>query len=387
MRNEDSDNENTDYEEPLSSPRDDNVGPHDHRLFAGELGLKHFSLPWDGHDKEIDPALVSRFLEIIEDPNADLEQVQAKNDFTEWLPSVNMVMDLNDEWILRGGIYRAMSRPDPANMGYNRSFNFSGDEDITDPDDLVSSVAGSGNPYQDALMSWNFDTSIEWYPNEDTILAFGVFYKSFEGGFDVVQQMETFVVDGVEYDRPVTVYDVSDDTSTIYGFEITAAHNLNYLDSWLRGFGTKLSLSVAESDFEFEDSNYGTIYRTELDGSKTQLTQGIIAPANLPGFSDVVFSGQLYYGMGNFDANVIYKYRDQYFQPYTSNGTRIRYVEDVGVWEARVSWQFTDNLTLSLEGINLFDEPKETRYYVEDYFGEMNIYGPRYFLGLRGKFF
>jgi protein tyrosine/serine phosphatase len=35
---------------------------------AGELGLKHFSLPWDGHDKEIDPALVSRFLEIIEDP-------------------------------------------------------------------------------------------------------------------------------------------------------------------------------------------------------------------------------------------------------------------------------------------------------------------------------
>jgi TonB-dependent receptor len=327
------------------------------------------------------------FYSIMEDPIADLEKVVAGDDYTEWLPSFNMVMDLSDEWVLRGGIFRAMSRADPSDMGYNRSFSFTSEEDITNPEDLITNVSGSGNPYIGPLMSWNVDASIEWYPNEDTILAFGVFYKSFEGGFDVVQQMETFVVDGVEYDRPVTVYDVSDDTSTIYGFEITAAHNLNYLDSWLRGFGTKLSLSVAESDFEFEDSNYGTIYRTELDGSKTQLTQGIIAPANLPGFSDVVFSGQLYYGMGNFDANVIYKYRDQYFQPYTSNGTRIRYVEDVGVWEARVSWQFTDNLTLSLEGINLFDEPKETRYYVEDYFGEMNIYGPRYFLGLRGKFF
>jgi protein tyrosine/serine phosphatase len=33
-----------------------------------DLGINHFSLPWDGHDKEIDPSLVSRFLEIIENP-------------------------------------------------------------------------------------------------------------------------------------------------------------------------------------------------------------------------------------------------------------------------------------------------------------------------------
>ena len=260
-------------------------------------------------------------------------------------------------------------------------------EKLDNPDDLVSSVAGSGNPYQDALMSWNFDTSIEWYPNADTILAMGFFYKSFQGGFDPVRQLETFVIDGVEIQKPVTVYANSDDTNTIYGFELTAAHNLNYLDSWLRGFGGKLSLSMADSDFEFEDSNYGTVFVDELDGSRTQLTEGIVAPANLPGFSDLVASAILYYGVGGFDASLIYKYRDQYFQPYTSNGTRIRYVEDVGVWEARASYTFNEHWQISLEGINLFDEPKETRYYVEDYFGEMNIYGPRYFLGLRGKFF
>jgi TonB-dependent receptor len=326
------------------------------------------------------------FLTIIEDPNADLEQVQAKNDYTEWLPSFNMVMDINEDWVFRGGVFRAMSRSDPSDMGYNRSFSFTSEEDITDPEDLITSVDGSGNPYIDPLMSWNLDTSIEWYPNEDTILALGLFYKRFNGGFDVVQQLETFIVDGEAIEKPVTVYDVSDDTSTIYGFEMTVAHNLNYLDNWLRGFGTKLSLSVADSDFEFEDSNYGTIYVTELDGTRTQLTEGIVAPANLPGFSDLVFSGQLYYGIGGFDANLIYKHRDQYFQPYTSNGTRIRYVEKVGVWEARVSYQFNDHWSMALEGINLFDAPKETRYYVDDYFGEMNIYGPRYFLSLRGKF-
>ena len=40
----------------------------------------------------------------------------------------------------------------------------------------------------------------------------------------------------------------------------------------------------------------------------------------------------------------------------------------------------------TLEGINLFDAEKQTFYYTDDNFGERNIYGPRYFLGLRGKF-
>jgi iron complex outermembrane receptor protein len=91
-------------------------------------------------------------------------------------------------------------------------------------------------------------------------------------------------------------------------------------------------------------------------------------------------------GNGNFDSSLIYKYRSEYFQPYTSNGTRIRYVDDVGVWEARISYQITENLRISAEGINLFNEPKQTHYYTDDNFGERNVYGPRYFVGLRGKF-
>lgn len=326
------------------------------------------------------------FYSIIEDPNAELERVQAGGDYTEWLPSFNFVMDLDEQWIFRGGIFRAMSRADPGDLGYNRSFVLNSSEDITDPDDLIQSVSGSGNPYTDPLMSWNADASIEWYPNQDSILSFGVFYKSFQGGFEQLRSLETFVVDGVEIQSPVTVTQVSDTTSTMYGIEITAAHNLSYLDGWLSGFGGKLSLSLSDSDFEFEDSNYGTVFITELDGSKTQLTEGIVAPANVPGYSDTVFSGQIYYGIGNFDAGIIYKYRSEYFQPYTSNGTRIRYVGDVGVWEARASYWITDNLQLTFQGINLFDEPKQTYYYTDDNFGEMNIYGARYFFGLRGKF-
>ncbi len=327
----------------------------------------------------------SGFLSIEE--TGDLEKVQARHDYTEVLPSFNMVMDLTDEVLLRGAVYRGMSRADPGDLGYNRSFNVNTADDITDPNDLISSVSGSGNPATDPLMSWNADASIEWYPNDDTILSFGVYYKDFTGGFEQIRSFETFVVDGENITSPVTVTQTDSGTNTLYGVEVTAAHNFSYLDSaFWRGFGVKLGLNVGDSDFEFEDSLYGDVTIRDTDGTVVPLTIGIVEPGNVPGFSNTVFSGNLYYDIGGFGASLIYKYRSEYFQPYTSNGTRLRYVGDVGVWEARVSYQFTDNLRLSLEGINLFNEPKKQYFFTTDNLGEVNIYGPRYFLGLRGKF-
>jgi TonB-dependent receptor len=319
------------------------------------------------------------------DETGDLEKDTAKYDYTEWLPSVNAVMDLSDTVLLRGAFYRSMSRADPGDLGWNRSFNTNTSDDIVDPEDLITSVSGSGNPATDPLMSWNFDTSIEWYPNDDSILTFGFYYKDFQGGFVAEQQLETFIVDGVEIIKPVTVTQTDGDSSTLWGIEITAAHNFSYLPGILSGLGAKLGYNYGNSNFEFEDSNYGDLYFTDLDGNREQTHIGIVAPGNVPGFSDNVFNGTVYWGWGGFDASLIYKYRSEYFQPYTSNGTRLRYVGDVGVWEARMSYAFNEHISISLEGINLFNEPKQTWYYSKDNFGERNVYGPRYFFGIRGK--
>ncbi len=234
-------------------------------------------------------------------------------------------------------------------------------------------------------MSWNFDTSIEWYPNDDSILTLGYYYKSFQGGFVTEQQLETFVVDGVDIVKPVAVTQTDGNTSTLWGIEVTAAHNFSYLPGILSGLGAKIGYNYGNSDFEFEDSNYGDLYFTDVDGNREQTNIGIVAPGNVPGFSDNVFSGTVYWGLGGFDASLIYKYRSEYFQPYTSNGTRLRYVGDVGVWEARMSYAFNEHISISVEGINLFNEPKQTYYYSKDNFGERNVYGPRYFFGIRGK--
>ena len=326
------------------------------------------------------------FLSIQPVPGADLELVKAKDDYTEVLPSFNLVMDVDDDVIFRTGIFRGMSRPDPSDLGYNRSFQLNGETDITDPNDLITNVSGSGNPFTQPLMSWNLDTAIEWYPNKDSILAFGLYYKQFTGGFEQVRTVETFTIDEQPIDVAYTVTQTNKDTSDLYGVEMTVSHRFSNLPGILKGLGTKLSYNYADSNFEFEDSNYGSTSVRELDGTVTPLTIGIVAPGNVPGFSEHVFSAQLYFQVGKFDSQVIYKYRSEYFQPYTSNGTRLRFVGDVGVWEARASYRVTDKIKFSLSGINLFDEPKQTYYYSNDNFGERNVYGSRLFFGIQSKF-
>lgn len=323
----------------------------------------------------------------LDEDTSNLEKVSGGSDYTEILPSFNIVADLRDDILVRGGIFRGLSRVDLSDMSFNRTFD-EGDNDgqpITTVEDLLD-VSASGNPDYLPLTSWNYDAAVEWYPNEDSLLAVGFYYKDFIGGFENAVVNEDFVVDGNSVTLPVTVNATNQDTAALYGVEITAAHRFSYLPSFWSGFGFKASYNYADSDFEFQDSNYGVRGTRELDGSFTQTHVALIAPANIPGLSKHVFSGQVYYQVGDFDVAAYYKYRDQYFQPYTSNGTRLRYVDANEVIEARASYKINDNYKLTVQGLNLFDEPRRDSFYQTNNFGQSSIYGPRIFFGVKGKF-
>ncbi|WP_372620193.1 TonB-dependent receptor domain-containing protein, partial [Alteromonas stellipolaris] len=309
-----------------------------------------------------------------------LERIEGGGSYTEVLPSFNLVIDYSDDILVRGGIYRGMSRADPSDLGYSRTFQTDDDLAPTSLADLLVGVNGSGNPDTQPLMSWNYDVAVEWYPNEDSIFAFGLYYKQFQGGFQQRTVLENFVIDGQEFALPVTNSVTTDEESDIFGLEASIAYR------WDNGIGVKIGYNYADTDFEFEDSLYGDTFITDVDGNTTQLTAGIVDPASVPGFSEHVFSTQVYYQIGDLDTAIIYKYRSEYFQPYTSNGTRLRYVDEVGVWEARMSYKVNEHVRVKLEAINLFSAPKSQDYYVQGNLGEVNDYGPRLFAGVSLKY-
>lgn len=316
-----------------------------------------------------------------------LVDIQDTHDYTRFLPSANLVIDLDEDVLLRLGAFRAMSRADPSDLGVGRDFDddITNDNGSTDVADVIAQVNGFGNPQIDPLMSWNFDAAVEWYPNEDTILAVGLYYKLFNGGFQNVGQLETFTIDGEALQAVVTTQDLDDDESKITGVEVTAAHRLSYLPGALSGLGFKLSYNYADSDFEFEDAVFGASTIIAGDGTTIERV-GIVAPANVPGLSKHVFSGQVYYSIGKLDLQAVYKYRSEYFQQFISTPGNLRYIGNTGVFEARASYQVTDHVRLSAEAINLFNEPRVQTNPTRNNFAEVNVYGPRVFFGVRAKF-
>ncbi|WP_422344467.1 TonB-dependent receptor [Parasphingorhabdus sp.] len=318
----------------------------------------------------------------------DLVPRQTKSSYTEFLPSLNLVAEFRPDLLGRVAVYRALSRPDPSSLGDGRLFNLNNDDFATAQEAIangIDNVTATGNPSTDPLLSWNIDAGLEWYPNDDTILAVNAYYKSFDGGFETVGIFESFNINGVDQDLLVTSVNTSQDTSTIYGVEITAAHRLSYLPKPLDGLGFKLSYNYADSNFEFEDDTLGAITSLNADGSTT-VSNGLIPPSNLFGFSKHVLSAQVYYEIGPFDFQGVYKYRSNYFQQFIATPGRVRYVDDVNVFEARASFRLNSNVKFTIEGINLFNEPRTNFRGAPDDFGAVQVYGPRYFAGVQFKF-
>lgn len=324
------------------------------------------------------------------DMSSDVESIETSHDYTTILPSATAILEVADDKILRLGVFRALSRADVADLGFGRTFSTNSNDDGEGPTTLsalLGNVSGNGNPEIDPLLSWNYDASFEWYPNADTILAVGAYYKQFQGGFDNVVQNETFEFNGEDVELEVNgIQQVNDDNSDLFGIELTASHRFSYLPGILSGLGTKISYNYAVSDFEFEDSRFGDIFVEQADGTVIQTNEGIIEPAGLPGLSENTISAQVYYQVGPLDVSVRYKYRDEYFQPFTSDGTRLRFVNDVGTWEARAAYKINDNFRVTAEALNIFSEPRTDSAFVTDDVYQVNDFGPRIFFGVRGRF-
>ena len=325
-----------------------------------------------------------------QESGADYERVLQTNSYTEVLPSLTFIMDLNDDWVFRAGAFRGISRPDPHSYGNSRSINTNNSDDpesgYASLEEAVHGISSPGNPKLQALPSWNVDVGVEWYANEDTLLAAGVYWKQFQGAFENAYQPEDILIDGNVVTGSVRTTQVSDKKSNLTGIEITATHSFDYLPGFLGGFGGKFSYNYADSDFEFEDGSGGDGIAYDADGNTIPLL-GILPPAGLWGLSRHTSATQIYWQNDRFNVQAIYKARSRYFQGFGRDTTaRIRYVADYNTLDLRVRYDVTDNIELSVEGINLLSEPRIDYRALVGQVQQTLEYGPRLFAGARARF-
>ena len=315
-----------------------------------------------------------------------------KNDYQEVLPSLTLIVDLDDDLILRSGIFRGMSRPDPNAYGNGRSVQTRDDENnpFATLAEAINGITATGNPYLEPILSTNLDLGLEWYANNDTMIAGAIYWKEFNGGFENVAQLETFDLDGNDVQGWVETTQISDEDSTIKGFELTLTHSFDYLPGFWSGFGAKFSYNYADSDFEFEDQFGGDGVSVSVEQETGDITEtpliGILPPANLFGLSKHVSSTQLYWNNEKWNVELFYKTRSNYYQQYTRDTQgRIRYTDDNERLDLKVRYKMFDNVDVTLEGKNILDEPRIDYRAVQGNILQALSYGPRYFLGVKVK--
>ncbi|MEM8684244.1 MAG: TonB-dependent receptor [Pseudomonadota bacterium] len=365
------------------------------RPIRGNFGVRYVEtdITSVGYRRPITVEEVTEGFVVTEDSSAGFTDTDTQeSSYEELLPSLTLIMDLDDDLILRGGIFRGMSRPDPNAYGNGRAVQ-SNDEDspFGTLDQAVSGITATGNPYLRPILSTNVDLGLEWYPNEDTLVAAAIYWKEFNGAFETVAQLETFTLDGNPAEGLVETTQISDNKSSLTGLEISLAHSFDYLPGFLSGFGGKLSYNYADSDFEFEDQNGGDGIQLDFDENSGQFTStpliGIIPPANLFGLSKHVSTTQVYWENDKWNIEMFYKTRSQYFQQFIRDTQgRIRYTNTNQRVDLKVRYRAFDNVDFTLEGKNILDEPRIDYRAIDGNVYQALSYGPRYFLGARIRF-
>lgn len=315
-----------------------------------------------------------------------------KNSYQVFLPSVTLIADLNESLIFRSGLYRGMSRPDPHAFGNGRAIQ---DNDETNAyaslSEAVNGISATGNPLLEPILSTNLDIGLEWYPNESSMIAGLLYRKEFNGSFENVAQAETFNLDGTDVQGIVSTTQISDDKSTIQGFEVTLIHAFDYLPGFWSGFGGKFSFNYADSDFEFEDQNGGDGVGVVIDPETGAVTEtpliGIIPSADLFGLSNKVTSTQLYWSSDKWYVQAIHNRRTDYFQQFTRDAFgRVRYTRANERLDLRVRYTLNDSIKLSFEAKNILDEARVDDRAVEGNVSQALSFGPRLFVGVTAKF-
>lgn len=293
--------------------------------------------------------------------------VSVEHDYDNFLPSMNLALEITPDVIARFGYGRSMTRPGLSSLNIaGPVFGYT-----------TRTVSNIGNPFLKPYESNDIDLSLEWYTPNGGLVAVGFFNK------DIVTSLKTDVrtqmIDPVfwpaiyadpQYDPSYnsdpakvpytfTIPVNAEGGNQVHGFELT----LNQPFTFLPGLLSHLGVAANYTHVSARDST---------------------------GLSPNSFNATLYFDNKDYGARVSVNKRDDYLLSEPGGNGHVQ-ERKYGPTHVDVSafYNITDNFTISIEGINITDE-KELIYGTglgDQYLPrEFSHTGAQWFIGGRYKF-
>jgi TonB-dependent receptor len=298
-------------------------------------------------------------------------------EYSDTLPSMNLVAEIAPDFLIRLGAAKVMARPDLGFLTPGVTVNVSGG---------ARTVSG-GNPNLDPFRATTVDLGFEWYFDEGAMLGLGLFYKDVDSYIQTTRVVQPYSASGL----PASLLDgtgasVTDDfTFTVplntpggelQGLEANYTQPFSFLPGKWANLGVQLNYTYVDSKIQYINAAGTNVLKTDL--------------LNLSKHS---WNATLFYEGKRFSGRISATNRDDYLlqAPGTEAGFNIDGVHGqtgTTTVDASVRWKIDDQWELSLEGINLTNEAQES--WVSNPAVTLPLdyseTGRQYLLGLRYKF-
>jgi iron complex outermembrane receptor protein len=275
--------------------------------------------------------------------------ISAEREYTDTLPSMNMVLEPKENFLIRLGVAKVMARPDLGSLTPGATISVSG----------AGRSVTAGNPNLDPFRAKAYDLSFEWYFAKSSLLSLALFKKDINSLVQTLQTNTTFT--GNPFGLPDSValaacgttngcspsaqWQFSTPVNTpggvLKGFEINYQQPLSFLPGPLEHTGLLLNYTGVKSSINY------------LNGAGA-----VIATGDLTGLSRSSYNATIYYEDARWSARVSAAYRDNYLTriPGSEAGTNADGTKETLNVDASLQYTINDHFKLSLEGVNLTDE-------------------------------
>jgi iron complex outermembrane recepter protein len=274
--------------------------------------------------------------------------------YTQALPSLNMKLGLLPETLVaRLSVGKVMARPSPAQLAIRRSF------------DIVGLAGSRGNPSLLPFLSTDYDLGLEWYFSQDNYASLALFRKEISRFILNRTGPEVNDVDGQTYS--VTRPENGTAKVTVNGVEGGVQYALGFLPAPFNGFGV-LANYTYQKDKGFTQPNL-------IDGTAL----------SFPGLSRNSYNASLYYENEKFSVRASYNWRSHWLINASGRGNLPEFNRAYGQMDATAGYNFTPDISLFLEGINLTNEQLVQENAPARPI-QFETFGRRFFFGARAKF-
>lgn len=299
---------------------------------------------------------------------SNIELVTAERKYTNTLPSMNLVADVTDNFLIRFGAARTLARPSIGNLspggdvsvqGGNRNFS-------------------TGNPDLAPTKSDNLDLGFEWYPERGALLSLGLFYKDIGTFAQTLRTEAPYNTLGLPLELiagladPSEVFQVTRPVNTkggkLKGFELNGQRSLGFIAQALENFGVLANYTYVDSKINYLTSS--------TPGAPT-------VNATLIGLSKHAANGTLYYEDERFGIRGSLAYRSGYLTTVPGrHGNDVEGTNSTLNLDMQASYTLNDHLRFTIEALNLTDEFND-QYIGPNRSVAYNHTGRQFYFGIR----